>query len=121
MAQKSTICSLTETHQSFSISLEYRSMPFCTFVDKPKYRNNRKYENKQSENAENKIFAQFRKLSPYFIIEILGMRKVFHNKLSFIGAGFLILFVLRFANKLAFSAANTLHIIAITQRTSLHS
>ena len=27
------------------------------------------------------------------------MRKVFHNKLSFMGAGFLILFVLRFANK----------------------
>ena len=74
MAQKSTICSLTETYQSFSISLEYRLMTFCTFVDKLKYRNNRKYANKQSENAEDKISAEFRKLSPYFIIEILGMR-----------------------------------------------
>ena len=60
-------------------------MPFCTFVDKLKYFNNRKYENKQSENAEDKISVEF---SPYFIIEVLGMRKVFHNKLSFMGAGF---------------------------------
>ena len=36
------------------------------------------------------------------------MGKVFHNKLSFMGAGFLILFVLRFANKLAFRAAKTI-------------
>ena len=76
-------------------------MLLCTFVDKLKYRNNRKYENKHSENAEDKISADFRKFLPYFIIEILGMRKVFHNKLSFMGAGFLTLFVLRFANKLA--------------------
>ena len=108
MAQKSTICSLTETHQSFSESLEYRLMPFCTFVDKSKYRNNRKYENKQSENGEDKISAEFRKFSPYFIIELLGMRKVFHNKLSFMGAGFLILFVLRFASKLVLRAAKNI-------------
>ena len=63
-------------------------MPFCTFVDKLKYRNNRKHENKQSENAEDTISADFLKFTPYFIIEILGMRKVFH-KLSFMGAGFL--------------------------------
>ena len=67
-------------------------MPFCTFVDKLKYHNNSKFENKQSENAEDKIFAYFLKFSPYFIIEILGMRKVFHNKLSFMGACFLLLF-----------------------------
>ena len=108
MAQKSTICSLTEMHQSFSISLEYRLMPFCIFVDKSKYRNNRKCENKQSENAEDKISAEFRKFSLYFIIEILGMGNVFHNKLSFMGAGFLILFVLRFANKLALRAAKNI-------------
>ena len=90
MSQMTTICSLTETYQSFSISLEYRLIPFCTFVDKSKYRNNRKYENKQPEIAEDKFSAEFRKFSPYFIIEILGMCKVFHNKLSFMGAGFLI-------------------------------
>ena len=39
--------------------LEYRLMPFCTFVDKLKYHDNRKYENKQSENAEDKISAGF--------------------------------------------------------------
>ena len=83
-------------------------MPFCTFVDKLKYRNNRKYENKQSENAEDKISAEFRKFSPYFIIEILGMRKVFHNKLPFMGGGFLILLVLRFAKKLALRAAKNI-------------
>ena len=83
-------------------------MPFCTFVDKSKYRNNRKYENKQSENAEDKISTEFRKFSPYFIIEILGLRKVYHNKPSFMGADFLILFVLRFANKLALSAAKNI-------------
>ena len=55
-----------------------------------KSRNNKKYENKQSENVEDKISADFRKFLPYFIIEILGMRKVFQNKLSFMGAGFLI-------------------------------
>ena len=65
MAQKSTICYLTETYQSFSIHLEYRLMPFCTFVDKLKSRNNRKYENNQSENAEDKISLDFRKFSPY--------------------------------------------------------
>ena len=32
-------------------------MPFCTFVEKWKYCNNRKYENKQSENAEDEISA----------------------------------------------------------------
>ena len=81
-------------------------MPFCTFFDKLKYYNNRKYENKQSENAEDKISVEFRKFLPYFIIEILGLRKIFHNKqLPFMGAGFLILFVLRFASKLAFRAA----------------
>ena len=83
-------------------------MPFCTFVDKLKYHNNRKYENKQTENAEDQFSAEFRKFSPYFIIEILGMRKVFHNKLTFMGAGFLILFVLRFANKLALRAAKNI-------------
>ena len=36
------------------------------------------------------------------------MRKVFHNKPSFMGADFLILFVLRFANKLALSAAKNI-------------
>ena len=61
IAQKSTICSLTEKYQSFSISLEYRLMPFCTFVDKLEYRNNRKYENKQSENADDKISEEFPK------------------------------------------------------------
>ena len=96
-------------------------MLFCTFVDKLKYRNNRKYENKQSENAEDKISAEFPKFSPYFIIEILGMPKVLHNKLSFMGAGFLILFVLRFSIKLALRASKTLHIVAIPQRTCLHS
>ena len=83
-------------------------MPFCTFVDTSKYRNNSKYENKQSENAKDKISAEFRKFLPYFIIEILGMRKVFHNKLSFMGAGFLIIFVLQFANKLALRAAKNI-------------
>ena len=83
-------------------------MPFCTFLDKLKYPNNRKYENKQSENAEDKISSDFRIFSLYFIIEILGMLKVFHDKLSFMGAGFLILFVLRFANKLALRAAKNI-------------
>ena len=46
-------------------------------------------KNKQSENAEDKISADFWKFSPYLIIEILSMRKIFHNKLSFTGAGFL--------------------------------
>ena len=87
-------------------------MPFCTFVEKLKYRNNRKYENKQSENAEDKISADFRKFSPCLIIEILGMRMVFHTKLSFMGAGFLILFVLQFANKLALRAAKN-HCISL--------
>ena len=68
MAQKSTISSLTETHQSFSISLEYRLMPFCTFVEKSKYGNNRKYENKQSENAKDKISVEFLKFSLYFYL-----------------------------------------------------
>ena len=86
-------------------------MPFCTFVDKLKYRNNRKYEMKQSENAEDKISVEFRKFLPYFIIEILGLRMVFQNKLSFIGAG---LTGVKGCKK-------TLHIIAIPQRTSLHS
>ena len=90
------------------MSLEYRLMPFCTFLDKLKYRNNRKYENKQSGNAEDKFSVEFRKFSPYFIIEILGMRKAFHNKLSFIGAGFLILFVLRFANKMSLRATKNI-------------
>ena len=36
------------------------------------------------------------------------MRKVLHNKLPFMGAGFLILFVLRFANKLALRAAKNI-------------
>ena len=54
-------------------------MRFCTFVDKLKYCNNRKYKNKQSENAEENIFVDFRKFSQYFIIEILGMGKVLHT------------------------------------------
>ena len=36
------------------------------------------------------------------------MRKVFHNKHSFTGAGFLILFVLQFANKSALMATKTI-------------
>ena len=77
MAQKLTFVLSQKRTKVFSISLEYRLMPFCTFVGKSKYRNNRKYENKQSENAEDKISAEFRKFSPYFIIEILGMRMYF--------------------------------------------
>ena len=83
-------------------------MRFCTFVDKLIYCNNRKYENKQSENAEDKNSAEFGKFLPYFIIEILGMRKVFHNNLSFIGTGFLIFFILRLENKLALRAAKNI-------------
>ena len=71
MAQKLTFVLSQKCTKVFSISLEYRLMPFCTFVG------NRKYENKQSENAEDKISAEFRKFSPYFIIEILGMRMYF--------------------------------------------
>ena len=80
-------------------------MPFCTFVDKLKNHNNRKYENKQYENAEDKISANLRKFSPYFIIEILGMHKVFITNCH---SWELILFVLRFANKLALRAAKTI-------------
>ena len=45
-------------------------MRFCTFVDKLKYCHDKIYENKQFENAEDKFSADFRKFSPYFIIEI---------------------------------------------------
>ena len=64
IAQKSTICSITDTYQSFSIRLECRLMPFCTFVDKLKYRNNRKYEinNMKMQKTESpRICGSFRR------------------------------------------------------------
>ena len=73
---------------------------FCYFVDKWKYRNNSKYDNKQSEMQKTKSPQILREFSQYFIIEILGMPKIFVNKLSFTGAGFLNLFVLQFAKQI---------------------
>ena len=51
-------------------------------------------KNRQSKNAEDESPRILREFLPYFINGTLGMCQIFHNKLSFTGAGFLNLFVL---------------------------